>query len=199
MQEIPEGNEEDLRPHDTVALLIHCRNNVLVSWNRKHSMLTLPVGKVRENESLVDACAREMKEELGVTLQDTGHPEAKFVHVTNFTAEYEFAHEGKVLTVPVHTYVFTISFGDFMNEFANGNPNMANLVAKIHNNEKDKCGGIFWASMFDIASLVDTFKWTFADCLQKGLVAMAKLSSYAMDAKTRANQKLPELNQEKEN
>lgn len=66
------------------AVLIFCQRPdgaVLSVWNRKYKVWGLPGGKVEEGEELLDACIREVKEELGVhtTLSDWGIPATSFI------------------------------------------------------------------------------------------------------------------------
>lgn len=62
------------------AVLIFCQRPdgaVLSAWNRTYKVWGLPSGKVEEGEHLLQACMREVREELGVYTVplDWGHSE----------------------------------------------------------------------------------------------------------------------------
>lgn len=69
----------------SVVLLIAPNRKVLVATNRRYGGLTLPGGKVRENESYIVAARRELFEESGITVleKDLFFLDAKLSTITH--------------------------------------------------------------------------------------------------------------------
>lgn len=71
-----------------VAAVFVNGDKVLLQSTAEDDYLALPGGRVKYNETTIDALKREMKEELGVTLKDS---EMTLIHV----AENFFGHKDK--------------------------------------------------------------------------------------------------------
>lgn len=63
-------NKDDLVDHTVVCGVITKDSGILIEYHNKYNFLTIPGGKVNEGECLSDAFIREMKEELGITIND---------------------------------------------------------------------------------------------------------------------------------
>lgn len=153
----PEFNEEDKVDHQTVALLASKNGKWLLSINLKHRMLTLPIGKVHPNESLIDGLCREMWEELGVKLDDVVVGSIKsFSPTVTFTKKYDF--DGT--PVNVTTNVFEIDYIDCFSDA---------LFTQCRNMEPEKCGGLMWVDPTDIPNIVAATGLMLADCLDAAM------------------------------
>ncbi len=71
-----------------VAAVFVNKDRILLQSTAEDSYLALPGGRVKYNETTIEALKREIKEELGVTLKDS---EMTLIHV----AENFFGHNGK--------------------------------------------------------------------------------------------------------
>lgn len=94
-------NEEDKKPHDTVAAIFtkgtgdKCK--YLTEWHNKHQMLTPPIGKVKPDQTIIEALLAEVKEETNLSVKE-------YAEILNYSKFYDFT--GK--KVPVHTHVFKV-------------------------------------------------------------------------------------------
>ena len=157
MNECPKFNEEDKVDHRTVALLASKNGKWLLSINLKHRMLTLPIGKVHPNESLIDGLCREMWEELGVKLDDVVVGSIKsFSPTVTFTKKYDF--DGTPVNVTTNVYEI-----DAIDCFSDA------VFTQCRNMEPEKCGGLMWVDPTDIPNIVDATGLLLADCLDAAM------------------------------
>ena len=64
-------NSEDLLDHDVVAAIIkNERGEILMQEHMKYGFWTVPVGKVKPNQSIEDGLKVEMKEECDIIVQN---------------------------------------------------------------------------------------------------------------------------------
>ena len=155
-----EYNEEDLRDHRTVALAVHVggqaeclpmeKRKFLFSINLKNNMITFPIGKAANGEFLIHELVREMNEEIGVNLDGV---QMYLKKILQFTKQYERC--GKSVNVETNVYAFTdeVVCGPWVCETA-------------FNNEPEKCGGIFLATVGEAKRMADRFGLELADCVQ---------------------------------
>ena len=155
-------NAEDMKDHRTVALALMVNDKYLFSINLKHRMITFPVGKVRDDETLKQGLRREISEELGVDLKAYcresfyGLPcyfEPTLVHT--YMKQYDFT--GK--TVNVETNIFLLTDA----------PMLESMLLKIRNAEPKKCGGIFYARTEDAIHMARSLNLKIADCVMEYL------------------------------
>lgn len=153
-------NEEDRVDHRTVALLATCDKMWLLSINLKHRMLTLPIGKVRPNESLWQGLCREMWEELGFRLEHVyrGSPPNTTTLKTKFKKTYDF--DGT--PVNIETFVYHIDSDEC---YSNG------IWLQAENREPEKCGGLMWVNRDDIRRIAESTGLILADCVEAALNA----------------------------
>ena len=156
--ENPQFNDEDKVDHRTVALLATCNKKWLLSINLKHRMLTLPIGKVHPNESLLEGLRREMREELGFPDLVYMYGPSNIILRTKFRKTYDF--DGT--PVDVETFVFHV---DERDRYANG------IWGVAENREPDKCGGLMWVNRDDIKRIAESTGLLLADCVEASLQA----------------------------
>ena len=90
-------NEEDLQNHHAVAAVIKNKNgDTLMMDHVKFNFWTIPVGKVKPNETVEEALFVEMKEELNIV-------PTKFEEIYSFEKSYE--REGKMVEVIQHIFL----------------------------------------------------------------------------------------------
>lgn len=157
LNEHPKFNDEDKVDHRTVALLATCNKKWLLSINLKHHMLTLPIGKVHPNESLLEGLYREMQEELGIRLKEIYRP-SDIILKTRFTKTYDFTGT----PVDVETFVFHVNSYE---RCANG------IWGVAENKEPEKCGGLMWVNRDDIRRIAESTGLMLADCVDAALNA----------------------------
>lgn len=155
VSEHPQFNDEDKVDHQTVALLATCNAKWLLSINLKHHMLTLPIGKVHPNESLLEGLDREMREELGIMLLYMYGP-SNIILKTRFRKTYDF--DGT--PVDVETFVFNVNSDE---RYANG------IWGVAKNKEPEKCGGLMWVNRDDIRRIAESTGLMLADCVDAAL------------------------------
>lgn len=151
-------NDEDKVDHRTVALLATCNKKWLLSINLKHHMLTLPIGKVHPNESLLEGLCREMQEELGLLDLGYMYGPSNIILKTRFKKTYDF--DGT--PVNVETFVFHV---DERDRYANG------IWGVAENREPEKCGGLMWVNRDDIRRIAESTGLMLADCVDAALNA----------------------------
>lgn len=151
-------NDEDKVDHRTVALLATCNAKWLLSINLKHHMLTLPIGKVHPNESLLEGLCREMREELGFPDLGYMYGPSNIILKTRFRKTYDF--DGT--PVDVETFVFHV---DERDRYANG------IWGVAENREPEKCGGLMWVNRDDIRRIAESTGLMLADCVDAALNA----------------------------
>ena len=151
-------NDEDKVDHRTVALLATCNKKWLLSINLKHHMLTLPIGKVHPNESLLEGLCREMREELGFPDLGYMYGPSNIILKTRFRKTYDF--DGT--PVDVETFVFHV---DERDRYANG------IWGVAENREPEKCGGLMWVNRDDIRRIAESTGLMLADCVDAALNA----------------------------
>ena len=155
-------NAEDMKDHRTVALALMVNDKYLFSINLKHRMITFPIGKVRDDETLEEGLRREIYEELGVDYKEycrdsyLGLPcftDPTLVHT--YARQYDFT--GK--PVNVKTSIFLLKdvsvFGS--------------MLLAIRNAEPEKCGGIFYTSIEDAIHMARSLNLKIADCVMEYL------------------------------
>ena len=66
------GNVEDFNEHDTAGVIIHDHKHdgILMLYHKKYDLFTIPVGKIFEREDPKDGAIREIKEEIGLVVED---------------------------------------------------------------------------------------------------------------------------------
>lgn len=151
-------NNEDKVDHRTVALLATHASKWLLSINLKHHMLTLPIGKVHEDESLYKGLCREMWEELGINIEHMLFNPSNLVLRTQFRKTYNF--DGKL--VNVETFVFHIDSNECVPD---------NIWFQAKNREPEKCGGLMWVNRDDIRRIAESTGLMLADCVDAALNA----------------------------
>lgn len=151
-------NDEDKVDHRTVALLATCNKKWLLSINLKHHMLTLPIGKVHPDESLLEGLCREMREELGFPDLEYMYGPSNIILKTKFRKTYDF--DGT--PVNVETFVFHV---DEQDHYANG------IWGVAENREPEKCGGLMWVNRDDIRRIAESTGLMLADCVDAALNA----------------------------
>ncbi len=156
--ESPKFNDEDKVDHRTVALLATCNGKWLLSINLKHHMLTLPIGKVHPNESLLEGLCREMQEELGILDLVYVYGPGNIILKTKFKKTYDF--DGT--PVNVETFVFHVNSDE---RYANG------IWGTAENREPEKCGGLMWVTRDDIRRIAESTGLILADCVDAALNA----------------------------
>lgn len=154
----PEFSDEDKVDHRTVALLATCDEKWLLSINLKHHMLTLPIGKVHPNESLLEGLCREMREELGFPDLVYMYGPSNIILKTRFKKTYDF--DGT--SVDVETFVFHVNSDE---RYANG------IWGVAENREPEKCGGLMWVNRDDIRRIAESTGLLLADCVEASLQA----------------------------
>jgi len=154
--EHPKFSDEDKVDHRTVALLATCNKKWLLSINLKHHMLTLPIGKVHPNESLLGGLCREMREELGFPDLVYMYGPSNIILKTKFKKTYDF--DGT--PVDVETFVFHV---DERDRYANG------IWGVAENREPEKCGGLMWVNRDDIRRIAESTGLLLADCVDAAL------------------------------
>ena len=153
----PEFNAEDKVDHRTAALLATCNKKWLLSINLKHHMLTLPIGKVHPNESILEGLCREMREELGIRLNEIYRPN-DIILSARFRKTYDF--DGT--PVNIETFVFHVNSDE---RYANG------IWGTAENKEPEKCGGLMWVNRDDIRRIAESTGLMLADCVDAALNA----------------------------
>lgn len=120
-------NEEDLKNHDAVAGVIYNEEcDILMLYHNKHECWTLPMGKVKDGQSVTDAIKTEMFEELGLIVLN--------------------AHE---LTSKVNTYC-----NDGVNIEVNEHLFLIDMcTGKLENKEPEKHREMKFMSLFEICHL----------------------------------------------
>ena len=155
-------NAEDMKDHRTAALALMVNDKYLFSINLKHHMITFPIGKVRDNETLEQGLRREIVEELGVDLKAycrdpypglPNYTDPMLVHT--YTKEYDFA--GK--PVNIETNIFLL-----MNTRV-----PETMLLEIRNTEPEKCGGIFYTRIEDAIHMARSLNLKIADCVMEYL------------------------------
>ena len=86
----------------------------------KGDMLTFPIGKAKDRESLEEALFRELKEELNIV-------PVKYNLVLDYKTVFEFKQGIKT---QVHLFLF----------------NIENYTGKLSNKEPNKCKSLMWMS-----------------------------------------------------
>ena len=155
-------NDEDMKDHRTVALALNVNDKYLFSINLKHRMITFPIGKVRDDETLEQGLRREISEELGVDLKAycresfyglPNYSEPMLVHT--YTKKYDFT--GKPVNVETNIFLLTEV------------PMLEAMLLKIRNAEPGKCGGIFCARIEDAIHMARSLNLKIADCVMEYL------------------------------
>lgn len=94
-------NSEDKKPHDTVVSIFsrYDKENkdieYLILSHKKYNQLTFPIGKVKDDQSIVEAMIVENREELGVDVEN-------YMEVLQFQREYEV--DGKEIPDKIHIF-----------------------------------------------------------------------------------------------
>ena len=109
---------EDLADHQSAAGVIRdALGRILVLRHVKHRCLSLPVGKCKPGETLLQGLRTEMLEEIGIDMLAA-------TEVASFQKSYDFT--GKPVNVDMH--VFRID----------------SYTGEIRNMEPAKCAGLLW-------------------------------------------------------
>ena len=89
-----------------VCVLIVNRNNEFLSVSLKedHTDFNLPGGKVEENETNINACIREVKEETGLDVNNIGELYEDYDEVDGYQVYTNYAnwYSGRIHTVENH-------------------------------------------------------------------------------------------------
>ena len=155
-------NDEDMKDHRTVALALLCNDKYLFSINLKHRMITFPIGKVRDDETLEQGLRREIVEELGVDYKaycsESFHGFPNYADPTlvhTYKKQYDFT--GKPVNVETNIFLLTEV------------PMLESMLLKIRNAEPGKCGGIFYTRIEDAIHMARSLNLTIADCVMEYL------------------------------
>lgn len=155
-------NAEDLKDHRTAALVLMVNDKYLFSINLKHRMITFPIGKVHDDETIEQGLRREIVEELGVDLKAycrdsfyglPNYSDPTLVHT--YTKEYDFA--GKPVNIETNIFLLT------------GVRMMESMLSRIRNAEPEKCGGIFYTRIEDAIHMARNLNLKIADCVMEYL------------------------------
>ena len=153
-------NDEDMKDHRTVALALMVNNMYLFSINLKHRMITFPIGKVRDDETLEQGLRREISEELGVDFK--AYCRESFYGVPIYTdptlvhtykKQYDFT--GKPVNVETNIFLLTDV------------PTLESMLLRIRNAEPGKCGGIFYTRIEDALHMARSLNLKIADCVME--------------------------------
>ena len=68
IQEVIQYTKEDLKDHHGIGAIIYNKDKtkILIQYHIKFKFYTIPVGKVKNGQSLIDALKTELKEECGI-------------------------------------------------------------------------------------------------------------------------------------
>ena len=155
-------NSEDMKDHRTAALALMVNDKYLFSINLKHRMITFPIGKVHDDETLEQGLRREIVEELGVDLRAYCREpfygsaycfEPTLVHT--YMKQYDFT--GKSVNVETNIFLLTDV------------PMLESMLLKIRNAEPEKCGGIFYTRIEDAIHMARSLNLKIADCVMEYL------------------------------
>ena len=155
-------NAEDMKDHRTAALALMVNDKYLFSINLKHHMITFPIGKVHDDETLEQGLRREISEELGVDFKAycrepfyvlPNYSEPMLVHT--YTKKYDFT--GKPVNVETNIFLLTEV------------PMLESMLLKIRNAEPEKCGGIFYTRIEDAIHMARNLNLKIADCVMEYL------------------------------
>ena len=124
MKILRKPTKEDISPHNTVVAIIKRGDKFLIMDHTKGDMLTFPVGKVKDGESLEEALRRELKEELGIT-------PTKHEQILDYKNEFEFK---KGIKTQVHLFLYDIK----------------SYIGTIRNMEPEKCKSLSWLSKEEV-------------------------------------------------
>lgn len=111
-------NSEDLQDHHGIAaVIIDNRGRILMQDHVKYNFWTIPVGKVKHDETVEEGLTVELKEELDIV-------PTKYYEL--FTTKRSYEREGKMVTVTQHVF--------FISEYK----------GTVKNNEPEKHRSIKW-------------------------------------------------------
>lgn len=146
-------NAEDMKDHRTVALAAERNGKLIFSINKKHNMITFPIGKVHDDETLEQGLTREIREELGVDIGKLRSPIGLMypLPLCKYTKVYDFT--GK--PVKVETTVYGIDDTMLTNP----------IWDSAYNAEPDKCLAVFASTIDSAKRLAAEYGLKIADCI----------------------------------
>lgn len=100
-------NASDLLEHHGVSAVIkNSDGELLMQDHVKHGFWTIPVGKTKKGQSVVDAVKEEVLEECNLVVENLKEIAFK---------EIEYIREGKKMVVPTHIFEITKYSGELKN------------------------------------------------------------------------------------
>jgi len=100
-------NQEDVKDHHGIAAVIkNERGEVLVQEHVKYGFWTIPVGKVKEDQSVLDGLKQEILEECNLIIEDCQELIVK---------DYFYEREGKNVKVISHLFEVLKYSGEIKN------------------------------------------------------------------------------------
>lgn len=100
--------EEDFQDHLSVGAVIKdSKDRILTLYHEKYELWTIPIGKVKLDETYEEACIREIKEEIGISITDMD------IIIDNESIEYILL--GKKISSKSSVFVIKEYNGDIKN------------------------------------------------------------------------------------
>lgn len=100
-------NAEDLQDYDGIAAVIKDENgNILMQDHVKFGFWTIPVGKVKKDQSIVEGLKQEVMEECDLEILE---------YVQMASRNYEYLREGINVKVAAHLFEITKYSGEMKN------------------------------------------------------------------------------------
>lgn len=128
-------NEEDVKNHQGInAWIINDDGKVLTMWHNKFGFWTIPMGKVKDDETPTDALKVEMWEELGIEVK-------KCKKIMSFEKTYFRKLQGATEKSKVHTIQTSY--------------HLTKYTGEIYNKEPQKHREIKWIDIEELMSLTN--------------------------------------------
>ncbi len=100
-------NKEDVVSHHGVAAVIkNQKGDILIQEHTKYGFWTIPVGKVKEGQDVIDGLREEILEECNLKVEEQKELMVK---------DYYYNREGKEITVTSHLYEIIKFSGEMKN------------------------------------------------------------------------------------
>jgi len=100
-------NDEDLTDHDDIAAVIkNDKGEVLMQEHVKYGFWTIPVGKVKEGQSIIDGLKQEVYEECDLEVTE---------HLEVISKNYSYQRNNHTVKVASHLFEITKYRGEMKN------------------------------------------------------------------------------------